>query len=350
MAVACGNDAQFARLVEALGQPALAGDERFRANSARVRNLAPLRALLAEELSRRGVAECVALFDNAGVPCGPINSIPQALADPQTTHREMVVFYASGSPVPQVVSPMRFREILCLSTCLRLCWGSIQTRSCVNWVSAMPTSRRCASREWFTARIPLTGDNLTPEQQAVYNKVISGPRGAVVGPLRAALHVPELADRWQSLGEYKIPLPHQPSAGIERTGDSGDRVSMAFAARMARPLAGGREGGHSGGCDRSHSQGEEPCCPIPRRRRCLSLPVSCSRTGWFPILHNDQAYRCLGTAGLVELSAISGYYTMVALTLNAHHIYPPRGEQHGGEQPLGSDTGPLPPARRAGEA
>jgi crotonobetainyl-CoA:carnitine CoA-transferase CaiB-like acyl-CoA transferase len=112
VAIACGNDAQFARLAEALGQQDLAEDERFRANSARVRNLAPLRALLAQELLRRGVAECVALFDKAGVPCGPINSIPQALADPQTVHREMVreIPHASGRPVPQVVSPMRFQE------------------------------------------------------------------------------------------------------------------------------------------------------------------------------------------------------------------------------------------------
>src|SRR3546814_11832886 len=51
---------------------------------------------------------------------------------------------------------------------------------------------------------------MSPEQRAVYDAVLSGPRGAVIGPLRAALHSPELADRWQKLGafiRYRTCLP-----------------------------------------------------------------------------------------------------------------------------------------------
>src|SRR5438876_944691 len=60
-------------------------------------------------------------------------------------------------------------------------------------------------------RIPLvTPDALTSEQRKVYDAVASGPRGKVQGPLLAALHRPELADKWQQLGEllrYRTTLP-----------------------------------------------------------------------------------------------------------------------------------------------
>ena len=52
------------------------------------------------------------------------------------------------------------------------------------------------------ARSPLSPlDNMTDAQRRVYDAAVSGPRGMVVGPLRAALHRPELADKWQQLGE-----------------------------------------------------------------------------------------------------------------------------------------------------
>ena len=51
-------------------------------------------------------------------------------------------------------------------------------------------------------RIPLVSpDALTDDQRRVYERIVAGPRKVIVGPLRAALHIPELADRWQQLGE-----------------------------------------------------------------------------------------------------------------------------------------------------
>src|SRR5436309_10408403 len=43
---------------------------------------------------------------------------------------------------------------------------------------------------------------MTPEQRTVHAEVVSGVRGRLVGPLRAALHSPDLARRWSRLGEY----------------------------------------------------------------------------------------------------------------------------------------------------
>ena len=65
--------------------------------------------------------------------------------------------------------------------------------------------------ELIVPRIPLpTPDAMTPEQRQVYDSIVKGPRGTLVGPLRAALHSPELADKWQQLGEllrYRTSLP-----------------------------------------------------------------------------------------------------------------------------------------------
>ena len=50
--------------------------------------------------------------------------------------------------------------------------------------------------------LPATRDDLTDDaQRAVWDGVVAGPRGQVIGPLRAAIHAPELARAWSSLGE-----------------------------------------------------------------------------------------------------------------------------------------------------
>ena len=109
LVLAVGNDGQFAKLCEALGQPELATDERFATNAARVRNNAALYPLLRDLFGRRDRADWVTALDAAGVPCGPINSVPEVFADPQIRHRQMRIDLPhplSGS-VPLVASPLR---------------------------------------------------------------------------------------------------------------------------------------------------------------------------------------------------------------------------------------------------
>jgi crotonobetainyl-CoA:carnitine CoA-transferase CaiB-like acyl-CoA transferase len=110
IALAVGNDGQFAKLCEVLGKPELARDERFAKNASRVRNLAVLHPLIAGLLKERDRSHWVAALDTAGVPAGPINSVPEVFEDPQVKHRRMLIDVAhplSGT-VPQVASPMRF--------------------------------------------------------------------------------------------------------------------------------------------------------------------------------------------------------------------------------------------------
>jgi formyl-CoA transferase len=83
LALAVGNDKQWAALCRALDQPALAADPRFQTNPGRVRHRAALVPRLAEIFLRRPVAHWLALLEAAGVPVGPVQTIADVLADPQ---------------------------------------------------------------------------------------------------------------------------------------------------------------------------------------------------------------------------------------------------------------------------
>jgi crotonobetainyl-CoA:carnitine CoA-transferase CaiB-like acyl-CoA transferase len=110
--LAVGNDGQFAKLCEAIGRPDWAADPRFVKNADRVRNEATLTPMLAERFRDFTRAELTALLDAAGVPCGPINAVPDVFADPQVQHRQMLrhLPHPLAGSVPQVVSPIRMQD------------------------------------------------------------------------------------------------------------------------------------------------------------------------------------------------------------------------------------------------
>ncbi len=78
MILAVGNDGQFRRLVEVLGDDGLALDPRFATNTARVSHRQELKQTLETHLSTKPADEWQRLLTAAGVPCGPINDIGKA--------------------------------------------------------------------------------------------------------------------------------------------------------------------------------------------------------------------------------------------------------------------------------
>jgi crotonobetainyl-CoA:carnitine CoA-transferase CaiB-like acyl-CoA transferase len=82
--VAAGNDNLFRRLAAALDRPSLADDPRFANNGERVVNRAVLVRILADIFKTEPRAHWAALLDAQGIPNGPINSMDQVVADPQT--------------------------------------------------------------------------------------------------------------------------------------------------------------------------------------------------------------------------------------------------------------------------
>jgi len=85
------NQPNWERLARVLGAPGWLADERFRTNGDRMKNLDALVPLMNAKLQQKTVREWIALLEAEGVPCGPINSIADMAADPQTLAREMVV-------------------------------------------------------------------------------------------------------------------------------------------------------------------------------------------------------------------------------------------------------------------
>ena len=85
------NESNWKRICNAIGKPELIVDARFLTNNLRMQNLPTLIEMLSAGFLTRPSAHWLALFDEAGVPAGPVNTVSQALSDPQVLARDMVV-------------------------------------------------------------------------------------------------------------------------------------------------------------------------------------------------------------------------------------------------------------------
>ncbi|MBU3057176.1 CaiB/BaiF CoA transferase family protein [Pseudomonas indica] len=107
-----GNDSQFRKFCEVAGFREWADDPRFSTNQARVAHRAELIPLIRQATVFKTTAQWVALLEEAGVPCGPINDLAQMFADPQVQARGLRVElpHPLAGTVPQVASPIRLSE------------------------------------------------------------------------------------------------------------------------------------------------------------------------------------------------------------------------------------------------
>ena len=174
-------------------------------------------------------------------------------------------------------------------------------------------------------RLPLPRvESLSAAQRRVYDTIESGPRGTVPELFMALLHNAALADRVQSLGallryetgleprlselailavarhwscqyEWHWHAPEAARAGLP------DAVIEAIAQRRPPPLTAPDE-----------SAVYDFSCELQANRAVSDETY-------------DQALDLLGPAGVVELTALNGYYAMIAMTLNEHRVPLPDG-------------------------
>lgn len=108
--IATGNDGQWRKLVEALGEPALADQPDYLTNKDRVRNRARLVPYLGALTARFPKAEILAKLEALGVPAGPINDTDEVFADPQVIarglRRDLPAAAAKAGSIPSVASPI----------------------------------------------------------------------------------------------------------------------------------------------------------------------------------------------------------------------------------------------------
>ena len=112
LAVAVGNDGQFAAFAAALGNSAWSSNPRFARNQDRVLNRDEIDGQVAEIIATRTRAEWIELLDAVGIPAGPINLVSEALASSQTIARDMVVDveHPTVGPIRMLGLPVRFSD------------------------------------------------------------------------------------------------------------------------------------------------------------------------------------------------------------------------------------------------
>ncbi|MCK8784897.1 carboxymuconolactone decarboxylase family protein [Roseomonas sp. NAR14] len=199
------------------------------------------------------------------------------------------------------------------------------------------------------ARIPLpTPDEMSPEQRRVHDGVVAGPRGQVIGPLRAVIHSPDLAARWSALGEflrYGTSLPKRLNElAIVVTGRRWSSQVEWWVHARAAAAAGIPEAAIE-----AIRQGEAPVFDEPDDALVYDFARALQLHGQVPPALYAAALERWGARGVVELTAVIGYYTMVSMTLNAHEIPLPDGVAPVLAAP-DSGLAPLAPARLAARA
>jgi 4-carboxymuconolactone decarboxylase len=167
---------------------------------------------------------------------------------------------------------------------------------------------------------------MTPEQRRVYDAIVAGPRKTLVGPLRAALHSPELADKWQQLGEllrYRTSLPAQLSelAILVTARHCESQLEWLVHEDMAR------KAGLPGDIIDKLKARQRPDTADADSLVVYDYAHELNERNTVSETTYARARDRFGAVGVVELTALIGYYTMVAMTLNAHEIPLPDGAQ-----------------------
>ncbi len=110
--IVCAKEKFWERLVDVLGIVHVRDDPRFAGFAARRANRALVASTLQDALATRATAEWIAALTAAGVPCGPVNDVRAALADPQTDARDLVseVEHPAFGTARWIASPVRVGE------------------------------------------------------------------------------------------------------------------------------------------------------------------------------------------------------------------------------------------------
>ncbi len=165
----------------------------------------------------------------------------------------------------------------------------------------------------------LSREDLNPAQVEVYNSISSGARGAVRGPFRILLHSPELAKRVEQLGVYsrfqcKVP---------ERLRELAITI-VAYRWRASyewyvhAPIA--QKQGVPEHVLEAIGTGRRPDFTEEADEIVYGYVTEILETGRV----SDPAFRrasaLLGDPGLVDLTGLVGYYTLLVLTINAFEV------------------------------
>jgi 4-carboxymuconolactone decarboxylase len=179
----------------------------------------------------------------------------------------------------------------------------------------------------IVARIPLpTLDALSAEQRRVYDAIVGLRGGHMPAPYQPALHSPELADKWQQLGEllrYRTSLPTRLS-----------ELAVLIVARhhdcqyvwtVHEPVA--LKAGLAANVVELIKVGRSPDFQQADERAVYNYCKELLASRFVSDAAYAAALQQLDVKGVIELTALLGYYVMVAMSLNAHGQSRPLGTE-----------------------
>jgi 4-carboxymuconolactone decarboxylase len=173
---------------------------------------------------------------------------------------------------------------------------------------------------------PLQPEEMTAEQKAVYDAIVSGPRKSAQGPFNAWLRSPDLAGRLQKVGEYvrfKTVLPHRLNEFAILITARHWTAQFEWYAHYPLALKEGMEPGvladlaagkRPRGMTKEEAVVYQFCTELHRRKHVTDKTFR-------------AAVAAFGEQGVIDLIGVSGYYDVVSMTLNIAEVPLPPGEK-----------------------
>ncbi len=172
----------------------------------------------------------------------------------------------------------------------------------------------------------LKREQMTEAQKRVYDAIASGPRGAVRGPFGPLLRSPEVADRVQKLGEYlrfEVSLPARlKELAILINARFWD---TKFEWSAHKPLA--VKAGLPESVPADLVQNRRPVNMKPDEELVYDFCTTLHREHFVDDGLFKRAVATLGEQGVIDLVAVSGYYTLLSMVLNVAESPLPPGEK-----------------------
>lgn len=170
-------------------------------------------------------------------------------------------------------------------------------------------------------RIPLISpdSDLTPEQRRVVDAILGKRGGKIPGPFRLSLHCPAVTEAWHPLGEtlrLKSNFPLRLSELVILLAARAMDCDYVFNAHA--PIA--LEGGLARPVIDALVKGERPAFAQPDEEAMYDYCRELHERHAVSDKTYARALELFGVPGVVELTALFGYYTMVAMTILAHQM------------------------------
>ncbi len=174
-------------------------------------------------------------------------------------------------------------------------------------------------------RMPeLQPSQLTPDQKRMYDAIMAGPRHSIEGPFNAWLRSPQLGDRLQKVGEYirfNTTLPHRLNEFAILITAVEWKAGFEWYAHYPLAIKAGLEPAVA----KDLQEGRRPANMTQDETLIYDYAIQLQRQRQVSDAVYDGMVKRFGEQGVVDLTALVGYYQLVSMTLNVAEVHAPVG-------------------------